>query len=143
MPSSNQNADLIAPCGINCGVCMAYNRELKACPGCRGGDANKAPTCLRCRIKNCARRLDGEFQFCFECGDLPCVLVSRLDRRYRTNYGASPVENLLNIRSFGMEWFLASENQKWTCPECGGRLCMHRRACPACGREWHQNSLKR
>jgi hypothetical protein len=34
MSPVDENA-LIAPCGMNCGVCMAYLREKNKCPGCR------------------------------------------------------------------------------------------------------------
>ena len=46
-------SSLIAPCGMNCGICMAYLREKKKCPGCRVADTNKAITVIRCKIKNC------------------------------------------------------------------------------------------
>ena len=28
--------ELIAPCGMNCGICKYYYREKDKCPGCRG-----------------------------------------------------------------------------------------------------------
>ena len=34
--------DLIAPCGMNCNICMAYLREKNKCPGCREIDINKS-----------------------------------------------------------------------------------------------------
>lgn len=35
---------LIAPCGMNCSICMAYLREKNKCPGCRGNDIDKPIT---------------------------------------------------------------------------------------------------
>jgi hypothetical protein len=34
MESSNK-LHLVAPCGMNCGICRAYLREKNKCPGCR------------------------------------------------------------------------------------------------------------
>ena len=47
------NEILIAPCGMNCCVCMAYLREKNKCPGCRGTDVNKPITRVRCKLKTC------------------------------------------------------------------------------------------
>ena len=30
--------ELIAPCGMDCGLCMGYLREKNTCGGCRAGD---------------------------------------------------------------------------------------------------------
>ncbi len=127
---------LIAPCGIDCRLCRAYMRDKLACPGCRGGDANKARTCVTCRIKNCAKLAGGGLRYCFECEEFPCALLKHLDKRYRTRYATSPVDNLLNIRDRGIRAFVEGENRKWACPECGALLCMHTPQCLACGTNW-------
>lgn len=33
-------ANLIAPCGMNCALCYAYQRHSKPCGGCREGGSN-------------------------------------------------------------------------------------------------------
>ena len=38
---------LIAPCGMNCRLCLAYIRDKKACPGCLGDDHFKSISCAR------------------------------------------------------------------------------------------------
>ncbi len=35
---SQNNFSIIAPCGMNCSICMAYLRGKNKCPGCRGID---------------------------------------------------------------------------------------------------------
>jgi hypothetical protein len=129
---------LIAPCGINCRLCYAYIREKNHCPGCRGDDSQKMKSCLACRIKNCEKLMEGDFKYCYECDTFPCMLVKHLDKRYRTKYGTQPIENLIWIKTEGIERFVESENMKWTCPECGVMLCMHKPQCLTCGYEWHQ-----
>jgi len=133
-------AELIAPCGINCRLCMAYAREKKACPGCRGDDRDKSKSCVVCRIKNCEKLVEGNFEYCFECGDFPCARVAHLDKRYRTNYGTSAIGNLILIQSGGIENFIEAEKIQWTCPGCGAMLCMHRPQCLVCGRLWNQST---
>ena len=129
---------LIAPCGINCGLCYAYIREKNHCPGCRGDDTEKMKSCLACRIKNCEKLVEGGFTYCFECDTFPCDLLKRLDKRYRTRYGVNPFENLNTIQENGIDQFVEIEMTKWTCPECGTILCMHKPQCLTCGYEWRQ-----
>lgn len=49
---------LIAPCGINCGICRAYLREKNKCPGCRLFNAQEPVSIARCKIKNCFSKRD-------------------------------------------------------------------------------------
>ena len=124
---------LIAPCGMNCGVCIGYLREKKKCPSCRGPDESKPVTRWKCKIKNCPTFQEGNPEFCFECEVFPCSRMKTLDKRYRTKYNMSMVENLENIKNSGIAAFLESERLRWTCPECGGTICVHRGYCYSCG----------
>jgi hypothetical protein len=127
---------LIAPCGINCRLCRAYVRDKTVCPGCRGEDAFKPTSCVNCLIKTCEKSVNGKFEYCFECDEFPCKRLAQLDKRYRTQYGLSVIENLLSIKEIGILQFVEKENQKWTCPECGSMLCMHQPKCITCGTNW-------
>lgn len=124
---------LIAPCGMNCELCIAHQRDKKQCPGCHGPDDNKPKHCTACRIKHCKKLADGDAAFCCFCRDFPCALLKQLDKRYRANYGMSMMENLESIASHGIEAFLEKEMIKWTCVTCGSRLCVHRETCQKCG----------
>ena len=123
---------LIAPCGMNCGICMAYLREKNKCPGCRAADTNKAISVLRCKIKNCEVIQKGKVKFCFQCESVPCACLKHLDKRYRTKYGMSMIENLEDIKAGGIRKFVANEKVRWACPECGGTICVHNRYCYSC-----------
>ena len=127
---------IVAPCGINCGLCRAYVRDRKACPGCRGGCSSKSKSCLACAIKNCKELAAAKYQFCFTCARFPCALLLRLDKRYRTKYGVSVLRNLERIKAVGVESFVTEEASKWSCPECGSTLCMHKPQCFNCGHTW-------
>jgi len=128
-----ENASLIAPCGMNCGVCLAYLRDTRTCPGCRGDDANKPFSCVRCVIKNCETVKAGPSGFCFDCPKLPCKRLKDLDKRYRTKYGMSMLENLEFIREHGLSAFVDKESERWRCRKCGGVICVHRHFCFTCG----------
>ncbi|MFA5374728.1 MAG: DUF3795 domain-containing protein [Dehalococcoidia bacterium] len=124
-------AQLIAPCGMNCGICMAYLRDKNRCPGCRGDDAHKMPSCLRCSIKNCETIAKSKSKFCFEC-EKHCARLKQLDKRYRTKYNMSMIENLEFIKNNGVDAFIAQQEAKYKCPQCGGVICVHRKKCFAC-----------
>ena len=127
----------IAPCGMNCGVCVSYlalKYELKKkgfakkyCSGC-------LPRSKNCTFmaKHCNLLGTGLVRFCYECVNFPCRRLKDLDKRYRTKYHMSMIENLEFIKKCGMESFLEKETVKWRCPECGGTICCHNGLCLNC-----------
>jgi hypothetical protein len=52
-PSVIFDSSMIAPCGINCGPCMAFLRNRNICYGYRVEFDSKQKTCTQCKIKNC------------------------------------------------------------------------------------------
>jgi hypothetical protein len=123
---------LIAPCGMNCGLCLAFLREKNRCPGCNIDAGNKSKSCLQCVIKNCALLAETTSNFCYDCPAFPCTRLKQLDKRYRTKYKMSMIENLGNIKNSGLESLILSEKKKWNCPTCGGTICVHRGYCLDC-----------
>ena len=107
---------IIAPCGMNCSICMAYLREKNKCPGCKGTDLKKPVTRVECKIKNCETVKRNETNFCYECKEFPCNNLRHLDKRYRTKYKMSMIENLENIKQMGMRRFLINEKSRWLAP---------------------------
>ncbi len=136
--SRKTNPTLIAPCGINCRLCRAYVRDKKACPGCRGDDSLKSKTCVACPIRNCRKLIEGRLRYCFGCDEFPCALMSRLEKRYASNYCVSVLDNLIEIQNDGIRSFVKNENRKWLCSKCGEMLCMHEAQCTSCGRNWRE-----
>jgi len=120
---------------MDCGICMAFLREKSKCPGCRGSDEDKSRSCVSCRIKNCANIRKKGTRFCFDCEKFPCNRLKHLDKRYRTKYGMSMLENLENIRKWGIRKFVRNEKIRWACPHCGGVICVHRKCCYKCGKK--------
>ena len=129
--------DLIAPCGMNCRLCVAYQfreKDLnkkgyhrKYCPGCLPRGENCTHMAGSCELL-----ANGRVRFCFECQDYPCKRLKALDKRYRTKYHMSMIENLDYIKGHGLEPFLAKESDSWRCPVCGGVICCHNGLCLDC-----------
>ncbi|MFH1382394.1 MAG: DUF3795 domain-containing protein [Chloroflexota bacterium] len=129
--------ELVAPCGMNCGVCKRYLATVRGLAGGKG-----MPACTGCRPQNrkCAliirgcRLLSGKkINFCFECPDFPCARLERLNHRYTTRYHTDLVENLLAIKELGLNRWLKKQAGKWQCPQCGGTISIHDRRCYDCG----------
>lgn len=132
--------ELVAPCGMNCNVCAAYlahSHDVRAkglrmmyCIGCRPRD--KPCAFLK---KRCSTLRNGEVEYCYECPTFPCDRLSAIDRRYRTQFRMSEVENLHRIRDWGIGPFLKAEEAKWRCPGCGGVVSCHNGLCFDCDLE--------
>ncbi len=132
---NKMNEELIAPCGINCSVCKyylarergLYKTKSAGCTGCIPGDSD-------CRIiKDCEEFGKNNYRFCYECGDFPCERIGRLEKRYAAKYNTGVIVNLTRIQKMGLSKWLTEEEEKWKCPECGGRVSMHTGTCFDCG----------
>ena len=125
--------ELIASCGMNCGICKFHYREKNRCPGCRVDDKDKLKGCRECIIVNCDVIKKNESGFCFDCDLIPCKRLKNLDKRYRTKYHMSMLENLSLMKEHGIDVFLEKEVLKWTCPKCDGIVTCHGGMCLSCG----------
>jgi hypothetical protein len=123
---------LIAPCGMNCGTCIGYLRDKNKCSGCRSDSGSKPKYCFTCKIATCALLKKGENGFCYKCDKFPCQRLRQLDKRYRTKYRTSFIENLLIIKETGITNFLDFEAGRRTCPGCGSVTCVHKQNCIIC-----------
>lgn len=129
--------ELIAPCGMNCGLCSSYltlKYGLKKkgimrseCPGCRPRGKN----CAFLK-KSCEYLAKGTYAYCFECDNYPCKRLKSLDKRYSSFYHMSMVENLDYIKKNGINKFLVQQTGKWQCKECEAIICCHNGICYNC-----------
>jgi hypothetical protein len=137
MENNNFTPELIAPCGMNCGICKAYLAYMHGATRQRG----KVTYCAGCviRAKNCyikrgcKKLTKHEIQYCSECDVMPCEKLEHLDKRYRTRYGMSMVDNLKELKAQGMDEFLKSQREKYRCPGCGDVISVHDGKCYSCG----------
>lgn len=127
------DTNMIAPCGMNCALCLAYQRDKNRCLGCNSNDVDSMHQYLNtCIIRNCDYKKGENPKQCYECDEYPCKRLKQLDKRYRTNYNMSMIENLNNMSEMGTKKFLENEEEKWKCKKCGGLICVHRNKCLRC-----------
>ena len=138
-PDKVTAVDLIAPCGMNCGVCSGYlamknevkSKRVKAayCHGC----LPRGKGCSLNKSGGCRKLMELSVRFCYECDKFPCIANEHWDKIYRQRYNASPIENLEYIKANGIEKFLDQQREKWKCPKCGGVVSCHNGICYNCG----------
>jgi hypothetical protein len=122
----------IAPCGLNCELCLGFQREKNKCGGCNS-EGVRPGYCERCIVKLCPEKSGEAAKICGPfCEKFPCRRLKDLDKRYRTKYGESCLENIALIEKIGLPAFVAQDEVKWKCPECGELLCCHRSTCLHC-----------
>ena len=133
--------ELIAPCGMNCGICIAFfgytmkgSKRKHPCFGCRSRD-EKSLDRSKCAFikKHCDSLANERIDYCFECAGFPCEKLETLDKRYMDKYGMSVIENLRYIQTNGIKQFLKNEEERWKCPTCNGVICVHNKTCYTCG----------
>ena len=118
----------IAPCGMNCRLCIGYVRAKDKCDGCLTPNTKCSK---QCTLRFCTKR---KGNYCdHTCVSFPCQRLKNLDKRYRTKYNMSMIENLAQIERVGIRQFVRNENTRWACPVCGAIVCVHRHNCMECG----------
>jgi hypothetical protein len=127
---------MIAPCGMNCGTCLAYLRPENKCCGCLTASVSKPKTRQFCKIKVCEHFQKTASEFCSDCDTFPCKSLKKLDKRYQTKYKISFIENLLKIKEIGLTDYLVFETNRWSCRGCGSTLSVHRNNCLTCNLQY-------
>jgi hypothetical protein len=135
--NKRMSEELIAPCGINCGVCRFYLGKAKGLYKSKtSGCAGCIPTNEGCNYQGGCEFLNNKMvRFCFECAHFPCKQLEKLNKRYSTKYHTNLIDNLLNIKKNGIGNWLREEEQRWKCRECGGTVSLHTHFCFDCGTE--------
>jgi hypothetical protein len=128
---------LVAPCGMNCGLCSAYlayshnmakaKGKISHCTGCR--PRNKQCAFL---ARDCDLLRENKINFCFECKKFPCDNLKHIDDHYSTKYGLSFIENLNYIKDNSLEKFISRQKRKYKCSSCGDVICIHNKKCYSC-----------
>jgi len=129
--------NLAGPCGFYCGTCRHYlarekgllkEKKLKhGCKGCRIQDKK----CSWVK-RDCTLLRKKQVSFCFECKDFPCDNLKKLDQRHRLDDNVSLIDNLRLIQKIGPEQWLIEQKDAWSCPNCGGAICVMDRECYDC-----------
>ncbi len=131
--------NLVAPCGMNCGLCTAYLAYARNIPKQRG-----IQYCMGCRIRNkncafikkaCPQKVGKDINYCFECPQMPCPHLKTLDARYRRDYNTSLIKNLEFMKEHGVDAFIKTQHEEHRCSKCGGVTSVHNGFCYDCGRD--------
>lgn len=130
MPEEKIDPAMFAPCGMNCMVCYKHCYHKNPCAGCLNSDLGKPKHCRQCQIKDCI--IEKGLTYCFECPAYPCKLIKNLEKSYNNRYQASLIENSEDVLKRGLEMFMATQKEKFTCPTCGGIFSLHDRECSEC-----------
>jgi len=127
----------LAPCGVYCAACPAFN---KTCLGCSSdNDKQKRKSKWSCKIRNCCYEKQQK-DFCIECSDYPCEIYSKKlssshigDKRFTYRHELTEVLKILKQK--GIDEFLKYQKERYKCPFCGGIIYFYCYKCGKCGKE--------
>ncbi len=132
--------ELIAPCGMNCGVCdkyLAFSHQLPKkrgkigyCKGCRPQNKDCSFIKRKCKTKEIY-----EIGFCFECSIFPCETLECGSKKYKARYNYDFVESLYSIKKKGMRQFIENQVELHKCIRCGDTVCIHNQKCYSCDKD--------
>jgi len=141
--------ELLSPCGLYCGTCAIYqasqNNDLamkkklmKAywpytrkiedihCTGCLS-DGEKFKHCRKCGIRNCVEKK--HIEGCHHCDSFPCWRI----KFFPVKTGRKVMRRAIPARrELGTEKWVAAEEQRYTCTECGFQLFRGVKRCSRC-----------
>lgn len=148
----NINKDLLAPCGLYCGVCAVYiahrdnNIKFKerivnvykpftktiediTCKGCMAENhEEKFGFCQKCGIRDCIKKLG--YEGCYQCDKFPCWRI----KRFPMPVGKKVIMRAIPYwKEFGTEKWVDEEIKRYHCPKCGNALFRGAKKCNQCG----------
>ena len=141
------NRDLLAPCGLYCGVCSIYiahrdnNIKFKekllpvykafakdlddiACTGCLS-DKEVFPVCSAIKKSTKEKGIEG----CHQCDDFPCKFVNNFPVKVAKKVMQRTIPYW---REFGTEKFVEEEVKRYQCSNCGNLLFRGAKRCNKC-----------
>jgi hypothetical protein len=148
-----KNEKLLSPCGLYCGVCGIYyatrdnNQKFLdkllgfyqsnlpglenmttddlACEGCFSD--NRTLFCETCAVKDCNQ--EKGYTGCHECDDFPCQLIED----FPIAVGKKVILRSIPFRKkYGTEKWVADEEARYICPDCGNTVFRGAQRCNNC-----------
>ncbi|MCP4762976.1 MAG: DUF3795 domain-containing protein [archaeon] len=141
--------ELLAPCGLYCGVCSIYiadrdnNVKFKGvlkklyagivesteeirCTGCRS-EGILFKYCQDCPIRDCI--IERNYESCHQCDEWPCKYI----KRFPIPVGKKVIKRVIpEWRELGTEKWIESELDRYKCPECENPLYRGAKRCNKC-----------
>lgn len=144
-------SDIIGRCGLYCGACPIYlgargdtdasryvleewklPEEAIECGGCRALTQESSGS--KCELVPC---MDGKgLEYCSGCAeyeDGSCAKFIKSEEMCRS-IGIDLRENLKRLSDVGEEAWLAEQEKRWSCPDCGSPFFWQAKRCPSCER---------
>jgi len=123
---SKERIDLVAPCGIDCGICELYScrhnhdlfirlaerglpKEKLPCDGCRAVEGNCQVIGEACATYKCAAQK--KVRFCHECDEFPCEKLNPAADRAEVLPHNLKVFNLCTIKGIGLDAFVEKSDE--------------------------------
>ena len=139
------NPNLLAPCGLYCGVCAILyadkqgNEKMKQklakaywckpeqiqCDGCLSD--NRYVFCEACKIRDCVTNKG--IAGCHECAEWPCKLIEKFPFKLAKRF--MKVSIPVWKEKSDAEW-VKWEEANWTCKSCGTLAFRGAKRCPKC-----------
>lgn len=109
------------------------------CNGCKSDEV--FINCRPCAMRNCAKMKGVEH--CTECSDYPCKtwLLLKKGEKVLKHLGDKQ-SNLKTIKEKGVDFWLAEQEKRWQCPECGTNFAWYSTHCRNCGKKIGENAFK-
>jgi len=150
MNQTEVKKELLAPCGLYCGVCGVLiadrdnNQKFKErlstvygvppeeirCQGCLAEKETVFLYCQSCPIKSCVS--ERGFEACHECNEFPCHHVEN----FPLPVGKKVIQRAIpQWREWGTQKWVQAEESRYICPHCGYKLFRGTKRCRNCSEE--------
>jgi Protein of unknown function (DUF3795) len=123
---SPERLNLVAPCGIDCGICELYTCRNDArlfsalmlrgipmdkipCDGCRSIGGNCPVIKGECETSKCVT--EKKVEYCFECSEFPCAKLQPSSKKANVLPHNMKVYNLCTIKRDGVEAFVEKSSE--------------------------------
>jgi Protein of unknown function (DUF3795) len=128
--ASSGNVKTAAICGLFCETCPQYPAY---CEGCLSDKL--APHCQDCKhgFRDCAR--EKGVTRCFECKSFPCERLEKFRHVHIVNgisHHEKVVEDLQYMKDFGLERWVARQQEENRCSKCGSLILWHEKYTHTC-----------
>jgi len=122
MSPSGEDIDLSALEGQKLGI------KDVACEGCLSEIV--AFPCRICGLRACA--LEKGLSNCYQCADSPCQQLIDFNNDGFPHHG-EVLANIRRQRDIGIDAWIAEQEERWRCPQCGCASDWYARQCSGCG----------
>jgi hypothetical protein len=124
MRGETGRADALAACLGN------LPKEEFACGGCKSDSVYAG--CATCSLRHCAR--EKRVERCVSCADYPCKMYSKWQSVAKLlPHISGAASSLEAIKRDGLDPWLAAQQRRWSCPDCGSSFSWYAPACYNCG----------